>query len=145
MSEHDPHPLVVTEGGSFGLPVIVSDRVGCIGPHDTARPGINAVVYPLGDVEGFADAIISLAKDAPLRERLGQGSLAISATQDVSVAADALGAAAETFAGSGRAPGSRRDGRMSGPRGSHAAVGDAAARTRGPDAWRMKMAPGFSS
>ena len=31
-SFRDPHPLLVTEGVSFGLPVIVSDRVGCIGP-----------------------------------------------------------------------------------------------------------------
>src|SRR5262249_5054690 len=45
-SLYDPHPLVVTEGASFGLPVIVSDQVGCIGANDTARPGINALVYP---------------------------------------------------------------------------------------------------
>jgi glycosyltransferase involved in cell wall biosynthesis len=60
-SFRDSHPLVVTEGISFGLPVIVSDRVGCIGPVDQ-----------------------------DLYRKMSLASCGISETQDVTVAAQQL-------------------------------------------------------
>jgi glycosyltransferase involved in cell wall biosynthesis len=89
-SDNDPHPLVVTEGLAVGLPVVASDRVGCIGPTDTARPGVNALVYPCGDVAALARQVRLLAEDEALRGRLGQASRTLAATQDAGVTAEAV-------------------------------------------------------
>src|SRR5204863_7497552 len=43
-SEKDPHPLAVSEGMAVGNAIVASDRVGCVGPTDAARPGRNALV-----------------------------------------------------------------------------------------------------
>jgi len=93
-SSDDPHPLVVTEGSSFGLPVLASDAIGCVGANDTARPGANTIVYPCGDAEALRAGIESLIGDPQLYARLSQGAIEISKTQDVSEAASALSDAA---------------------------------------------------
>jgi len=90
MSDFDPHPLAVTEGLIAGLPVVISDKVGCVGPTDTAQSGVNALVYPCGDVRSLADAINLLVTDSDLRERMGKESLAIAKSQDVPVAVRVL-------------------------------------------------------
>jgi glycosyltransferase involved in cell wall biosynthesis len=89
-SSYDPHPLVVTEGACLGLPAIVSDRVGCIGANDTARPGVTALVYPWGNRERLKDAIVSLYQDRALYERMFAAVLQISETQDAPVVAQQL-------------------------------------------------------
>ncbi len=89
-SELDPHPLVVSEGACFGLPVIVSDRVGCIGPNDSAQPERNAVAYPCGDVQRLAEAIERLWRDRDLRDRMAAESSCIAQSQDVVAAAQQL-------------------------------------------------------
>jgi glycosyltransferase involved in cell wall biosynthesis len=89
-SLYDPHPLVVTEGACLGLPAIVSDRVGCIGANDTARPGVSALVYPWGNRERLTEAIVSLYQDRPLYERMSAAVLRISKTQDAPVVAQQL-------------------------------------------------------
>ncbi len=89
-SSYDPHPLVVTEGACLGLPAIVSDRVGCIGADDTARPGVSALVYPWGNRERLKEAIVSLYQDRPLYERMSAAGLRISKTQDAPVVAQQL-------------------------------------------------------
>lgn len=89
-SSYDPHPLIVTEAAIFGLPTIASDSVGCIGAHDTARPDVNTLVYPCGDVPALAEAVRRLRDDRSLRERLSAGSREIGATQDTAAAAAQL-------------------------------------------------------
>jgi len=89
-SEKDPHPLAVTESLILGLPVIASDKVGCVGPTDTARPGVNTLVYPCGDINALAEAMALMARDTELRNRMGKASLDIAPTQDVGVAACAV-------------------------------------------------------
>ena len=89
----DNHPLVVSEGGTFGLPAIVSDRVGCIGKNDTAQPDINALIYPCGDRERLREAIERLYFDRDLYNRLSEASTRISESQDVTVAAESLASA----------------------------------------------------
>jgi glycosyltransferase involved in cell wall biosynthesis len=93
-SSQDAHPLVVSEGASFGLPVIVSDKVGCIGASDVARPGLNAVIYPCGDRRRLERAIESLCLDKDLYGKMSTASVKISEAQDVRVAARALAEAA---------------------------------------------------
>ncbi len=85
-SEYDPHPLVVTEAGTFGLPVVISDRVGCIGPTDTAQPNVNAVVFRCGDARDLARAMLVLLEKGR-RMQMGNEALRISEGQDVKLAA----------------------------------------------------------
>jgi glycosyltransferase involved in cell wall biosynthesis len=89
-SASDPHPLVVSESLVMGLPVVASDRIGCIGPTDTARPDTNTLVYRCGDVEGLAEQLRLLATDVALRQRLSAGSRALAPTQDARVTAQAV-------------------------------------------------------
>jgi glycosyltransferase involved in cell wall biosynthesis len=89
-SDDDPHPLVVSEAGTFGLPTIVSDRIGCIGVNDTARPGANAAVYPCGDHERLSQTMETLWRDRELYLRMSEAALKVSMSQDVGVAANQL-------------------------------------------------------
>ncbi len=41
-SERDSHPLAVSEAATLGVPSILSERCGCIGENDVARPGETA-------------------------------------------------------------------------------------------------------
>ncbi len=84
-SEKDPHPLAVTEALIAGNVVAASDRVGCVGPTDTVRPGVNGLVYPCGDVAALAATVRRLAADEPLRRRMSDASRRIAATQDLGV------------------------------------------------------------
>jgi glycosyltransferase involved in cell wall biosynthesis len=94
-SSLENYSLVVSEGISFGLPVIVSDQVGCVGPQDTAQPGVNAVVFPCGDVARLQEAVALLCQNRELCATMGRASERISEAQDVTVAARALAEAAQ--------------------------------------------------
>jgi glycosyltransferase involved in cell wall biosynthesis len=89
-SQRDAHPLVVTEAAACGLPIIASDHVGCIGATDTIQEGVNALVYPLGDIEALKNCIKRLIDEPGELEKLGKASLEIAKTQDISVAAAAI-------------------------------------------------------
>lgn len=78
VSSADAHPLTMSEASIVGLPLIVSDRVGAVGPTDTARPDVNALVFRCGDKEKLADAIQRLMEDVSLRESMGKASLKIA-------------------------------------------------------------------
>lgn len=101
-SSKDPHPLVVTEAATFGVPGVVSDRCGCVGPTDVARDGETAIVYPCGYVSRLASAIQRLAQDSSLRNRLGSAAREVAATQDVKPAAKAFAEAARKLAEMGK-------------------------------------------
>jgi glycosyltransferase involved in cell wall biosynthesis len=62
--------LVVNEGMVFGLPAIVSDRVGC-GP-DLVADGETGYVFPYGDREALADAIRRVAASDKTRQEMGK-------------------------------------------------------------------------
>ncbi|HXD31068.1 MAG TPA: glycosyltransferase family 4 protein [Pyrinomonadaceae bacterium] len=94
-SENDPHPLVVSEAATFGLPALVSDQIGCIGNEDTARPGVSAVVYPCGNREQLAALIEAIYHDSDRYRQLSLGASEISVTQDVTAAARDLALAAQ--------------------------------------------------
>jgi len=86
-SDLDAHPLVVTEALFFGLPVIASDAIGCIGLNDTLREGKSGLVYRCGDIEGLADAMQRVMLDEPLRRCLSTGARQIAPGQDAGAAA----------------------------------------------------------
>lgn len=89
-SERDAHPLAVSEALPFSLPIIASDKVGCVGMTDTARPNKNTLVYPCGDIYALAQAMDQLSLNRDLRIRFGEFSSKIAPTQDISVTVDTI-------------------------------------------------------
>ena len=86
-SSFEAYGLVATEAAVFGLPIVVSDRVGCIGPRDTAQPGQNAIVFPCGDTAGLAETVELLFSDHDLHARMSAHSIGVSEAQDELTAA----------------------------------------------------------
>jgi glycosyltransferase involved in cell wall biosynthesis len=74
----DPHPLVIGGAVAAGLPIIVSDRVGCVGPSDDVREGQNGIVYPCGDIAALERALRRIADDGALRSSMAAASLEIA-------------------------------------------------------------------
>ena len=68
-SERDKWGLVVNEAQQFGLPVIVSDGVGC--RHDLVVEGETGFVFPFGDVEALAAKLRQLLASRGLRKSMG--------------------------------------------------------------------------
>lgn len=64
--------LVANEGMNFGLPVVVSDRVGCAG--DLVKQGENGYVVSYDDTEALASAVQALVADSELQRSYGQRS-----------------------------------------------------------------------
>jgi glycosyltransferase involved in cell wall biosynthesis len=93
-SNLEAYGLVATEAAVFGLPILVSDRVGCIGPQDTAQSGQNAIVFPCGDTERVAQAVELLCKDRDLYARMSAHSVRVSESQDELAAAQQTASAA---------------------------------------------------
>ena len=67
--------LVVNESLAAGLPVIVSDQVGCI--DDLVEGGENGVIVRSGSPEALAQAIVKLANDSKTREEMSIQGLRI--------------------------------------------------------------------
>ena len=65
-------PYVVLEAMSAGLPVVATDTAGV---ESMVQPGVNGTVVKCGDAEGFADALIELARDPQRLARYGCASL----------------------------------------------------------------------
>lgn len=76
-SAHEPWGLVLNEGMCFGLPIIASDMVGAA--PDLVRPGENGIVYPMGDVDALAHALLALLADPGRRAGTGARSREIVA------------------------------------------------------------------
>lgn len=90
-SERDAHPLVVTEGLVFGLPIVASDRVGCVGDTDTAQPDKNALVYPVANISKLVYSITRLISDENLFERMSQHSSMMATSQSAESVANLIG------------------------------------------------------
>jgi glycosyltransferase involved in cell wall biosynthesis len=69
---HETWGLVVNEAMNFGLPVVLSQKVGCA--PDLVAEGRNGFVFKVDDREGLADALQRLISDAQLRARFGAHS-----------------------------------------------------------------------
>jgi glycosyltransferase involved in cell wall biosynthesis len=64
-------PYVVLEAMAAGLPVVATDTSGV---EILVDHGINGFVLPLGDVQGFADALRRIISDPACRQRFGDAS-----------------------------------------------------------------------
>ena len=80
--------LVVNEAMNYGLPVVVSDRVGCA--RDLVEAGRNGFVFPHHDAGALAAALQALAADAGLRQRYGQESLNRIGRYSIAACADGI-------------------------------------------------------
>lgn len=76
-SRREPWGLVVNEAMSAGLPVIVTDEVGCW--PDLVQDGVNGHVFKAGDIGAFADALTSVLSDPSRRAAMGEASRRIIA------------------------------------------------------------------
>ena len=85
-SSNETWGLVVNEAMNFGLPIVVSDRVGC--SSDLVKTGWNGFVIPHQDVDALASALGSLIEDKKIRREFGLRSLELVAKYSVKACAD---------------------------------------------------------
>jgi glycosyltransferase involved in cell wall biosynthesis len=71
-------PMVLSEAGSVGLPVVSTD-VGAI--REIVREGTTGLLVPPGDADALATALRRLADDPALRRRLGAGASEVTASE----------------------------------------------------------------
>lgn len=76
-SDRDPEPKALNEAMNFGLPALVSDRLGTAG--DLVRPGENGYICPLDDVESWAERLSELVASPSFRREMGRRSAEIVA------------------------------------------------------------------
>ena len=77
-SRFEPWGAVVLEAMACGLPVIVSDKVGCA--PDLVRPGENGWIVPAGDPDALAAALREALAEPEQLARMGGTSSRVSAT-----------------------------------------------------------------
>jgi glycosyltransferase involved in cell wall biosynthesis len=83
----EPFGLVPVEAMACGTPVVAT---GVGGSGEFLVDGLNAVLFPAGDVEALAAAVRRVVTDEALRRRLARGGAATAAELDVDRLADVL-------------------------------------------------------
>lgn len=89
-ASRDPHPLTLTEAACCGLPLIVSNTVGAIGPTDVARPGLNTITFQSGSIEDLRTALRTIATSMSTRYQMGEASRQIFDTMTLETLASTL-------------------------------------------------------
>lgn len=74
-SDNEPWGLIVNEAMCAGIPVVVSDEVGCV--PDLVQDGINGYHIASGTIESLATALEKILTDEDRRKRMGAASLSI--------------------------------------------------------------------
>ena len=75
-SHYEGLPMVLLEAEAYGIPAVSFD-CKC-GPSDIIRNGQNGILVKEGDVEGFAEALLSLIGDKAKRLEMGASAYADS-------------------------------------------------------------------
>lgn len=76
-SWHEGMPRVLMEGAAMGKALLATDVVGC---REIVRPPRNGLLVPVRDAKALARAMVTLARDTGLREKLGREN-AVEAAQ----------------------------------------------------------------
>jgi glycosyltransferase involved in cell wall biosynthesis len=71
-SHYEGFPMVMIEAMACGLPAVSFD-FKC-GPRDIIQEGENGLVVKDGDVDGLAEAMMTLMRDDELRQRMGENA-----------------------------------------------------------------------
>jgi glycosyltransferase involved in cell wall biosynthesis len=77
-SSREAFGLVVTEAQCLGIPVILSDRCGCYGPHSVFRDNESGYLYPCGDVASLARCIARMMDDPAQTRKMGERARILS-------------------------------------------------------------------
>jgi glycosyltransferase involved in cell wall biosynthesis len=72
-ARHEPWGLVVNEAMNAARAVVVSDDVGC--HPDLITDGVEGFVFPVGDVDALAGALLSILATPETATRMGQNAL----------------------------------------------------------------------
>ncbi|MBB5059741.1 glycosyltransferase involved in cell wall biosynthesis [Granulicella aggregans] len=72
-SRHEPWGLIVNEAMNAGRPVILSNDVGC--QPDLVTDGVEGFVFPVGNVNSLASALVRLLEDPGCASRMGLRAL----------------------------------------------------------------------
>jgi glycosyltransferase involved in cell wall biosynthesis len=65
---HEGLPRILVEAAACGVPAVTTDWPGC---RDAVENGVTGLLVPPRDVAKLADAILSLARNAEMRRRMG--------------------------------------------------------------------------
>lgn len=87
-SSSEPWGLSVNEALCFGLPVIVSDRVGS--GSDLVKPEVNGYIYPCGDCAALSKYIQQTIRSQERLRAMGAESRAIIERWNISRSADGI-------------------------------------------------------
>ncbi len=133
-SAHEAMPMAILEGMAAGLPVLATN-VG--GIAKMVVDGESGLLVPPADPEALADALVRLAGDCDLRERLGRAGRARcrqgwDAEQMTDAYLDALSRARATRRGAGANPSAAGSPRSSSTTSTHAAGSPGSANPRTP-------------
>lgn len=87
-SNHETWGLVVNEAMYFGLPSVVSDRVGC--HPDLVRPGETGLVFRSGDAGDLARKMGDLVANPSLVRQMGETAKKLVARYSIGAARDGV-------------------------------------------------------
>jgi glycosyltransferase involved in cell wall biosynthesis len=82
-SAREPYGLSAREAICLGLPLIVSDQIGCIGETDAARPEFNALVYPATNVQMLSEHIVTIVTSQSKYKAMSEASLKVATEMNV--------------------------------------------------------------
>ena len=89
-SEKEAYGLAATEAAAAGAALIMADGIGCIGQRTIAQPGVNALVYPPGDVDALCAAVTALLDDPDRLKTMQAESRRLAASHSIAEAARIL-------------------------------------------------------
>lgn len=95
-SDNEPWGLAVNEAMCAGLPIVLSEEIGCA--QDLVEPGVNGATFVAGDIAGLAAALEPLLTDAGHRQRASAASRARISQWSYAQCAEGLRAALLRFA-----------------------------------------------
>lgn len=87
-SSHEPWGAVVNEAMAASTPVIATDRVGAA--VELIQDGVDGYIVPVGDIDAIRDAMFLLAKDAILRNKMGEAARRKATSHGADYAAENL-------------------------------------------------------
>lgn len=73
-AEHESFGLIALEAAVMGLPLVLSEGVGAVGPTGIARPDRNTIVHKIGDIGAIENALVHLASQPETCARMSEAS-----------------------------------------------------------------------